>query len=368
MTLEKYLKLHNIPILKWLTTNKLSERVKSIIMFKANTMVNNLEINNNKPNHPAFKNVNMLEFREKLGIMLSLSGEVAVAKIPHGVDGHMIVANIDSYEEVGGELRSITFSTDGFVTQDNINTPIRFKYQIADGESQIQLTKFYLDSTKKPVILTTIDIFADKIPAVIFKNDPWGQPDVQKYGVKQDLERLSDIDTMLLTEVKRSRTMPYVNTSFSGPEGENFAYEIDNGIVSQITEDQFAAKYGAGKIIIPATDGPLKLLSIVEEMEKDIYKKLGLNRDGSQDGKNRHGLEVVLQDIFAGESLQKELIRRQYFWDKLADVIGFNPINIELSNIEQAKLDFLKASIDAEKAKSQPKAQPQLKENGEENE
>ncbi len=119
-----------------------------------------------------------------------------------------------------------------------------------------------------------------------------------------------------------------------------------------MVEDSYNAKMGAGTQLIPATNGTAVLQNQILFLENDIYKKLGIKRDSTDTGTNKHNLEMVMSEQYALETLlyQKEIREEHYnqYFAKLAVILGVDkpePVELVISPIEQAKLDLLASTV-----------------------
>lgn len=312
-------------------------------------------------------NSNEMELRERMQELLSLTGKCALVSFQYNKQRITEVLMITDYTEVNGELESLSGVGSSILYEgaNSVRTTFQWDKKKGQGETGFKLSKDTLFYTEKLKLIPDkgtkeeFDVVFDYIPAVVFKNNATQEADFARFGVEAELieiDKMSDEET---SEFRRSRTLPYVNEAFAGEDttAETLAHEIDSGEKKGITEEGIMAKAGAGTTMIPASQGILILGKHITELEDKIYKALACFRDTTADGKNRHGLEIITKDRFAIETAIRNQSNFQYYWNKFALMvkkqgITFEP-KLQFPIIFEQSIEYLRASIQAEMAKSQ---------------
>lgn len=342
-----------------------TNRGASIIKLKARTMINALESKPFNFENEKIQNIlddsNTYTVRRKLSSLLTHEGKAAVGIVPGGKSYLLVVYKVLNFNLEGNIEKMIEGETESTYYYEGRDYPIIAKWYFKDNtpilERYIKIPK---DENEIIVPIGNPHVFKsiNYLPIELFINNEDMEGDAKYAEVDLAIKRIDDLDGSFMEEWNISRALPYVNSTFN-VKGEREMEDIKSGTKRTIVDKGYNAQYGSSMQIIPANQSTSILLANILTMEDDIYKKLGLKRDTQQTGTNKHGLEIaltdefMLSDLFTVRSMREK--HYQTLIDKLAKLIGETSpkVNLELSDLVTARLEFLKASIAAENAKSQ---------------
>lgn len=339
-------------------------RVKSIIKKLENTKTNKLEMVPFKglgaKITETLDNSDFTKVRKLNSKQMIRNGMSAMFAFPH--DGGFLVDTmcVIDYLIIGKKEYMVKGSTGKTYNYGGQEYPIITEVKYVNG---VPTLSRYIDvESRKGIESISIEedytYKANVLPVEIFWNNEEKLSDIDLTGVGEDLVRLDYFDSKVREEWELTRTMPVFNSNFTDVNPADEVRALKNGR-GYMSEDSFNAKMGTGQSINQATNGSIILQQNIVFLEDDIYKKLGLQRDTINSGSNNHDLEVITSGIDNMETLlATREMREQYynrFLSKLATLLGetFTKITLEISPLEQAKIDLLNAKVGEAQIKAQ---------------
>lgn len=304
--------------------------------------------------------------RRKLGRYLSEKGDAAMFIFPH-MDMMMIGVLKDIRYSIVGKMEMwVEGTTEATYTYDDVDLPIITRIFYND-QNKPTLSRYVVLEDNEKFVIEEDYVYENmvRLPVEVFYNNEEKQDDITYAGVWEDLDRLDYLDSELRSEFELQRNLTSFNTNFTDndPRKENDALRDGKGFME---ETSWNAKLREGTGIIPSNGSILLHKQLVNDLENDIRNRLGLKlMEGQEKGTNKHNLEMVTKEEFALEQLLMEQSMREIHWqqffNKLADVLNQERINIKLniSPLQQAKLDILEATVASEMAKATTPVQTQ---------
>ncbi len=337
-------------------------RARSLIKKKIRNQINKLEakpfdIQSQKITE-VLHNSDIVRLRRKLGAILSMEGKAALVILPFKNTYIVDVIKVSDYVAIGKMEQRVTGFSGAVYIHDGVDYPIFSEYSY--NEEGQPILRRYIEIEDEGQFVIQEDVVFNGLaflPVEVFFNNEDRLGDVAYAEVEDDLVRLDYFDQKLKAEWERTRTLIQYNTNFTDNDPKQHTEEIDNG-KGYIEEDSFNAKLGNGTNVIPAGAGTTVLQQQILFLEDDIKNKLGIRRD-TTGSNNRHNLEVVIDEQEALETLMAEKTMRESHWNQFVNKLGAllgeaeETIEIEISDIEQAKLDLLAAQVAEAQMKSQ---------------
>lgn len=352
MNLEKTRKINEIM--------RTGRRGMSLITQIANSKANKLEgtdltlTGENKAIENILWTSDWKRLRLKMGKLLSKEGKGAYAIIPFNGSYYIDVIKVTTYELIGVHEQCITGITEKNQNYEGEDYSVFISYKFGLNKTPILTT--YIETVvddygnTNTVILDEIKFNTDFLPVQFMFNNSEGLSDVSYASLDEDIIKLDFYDSKLRAEWERTRTLLRANENFTDIDIKDETNKIDNG-EGPSAETSFDAKLGSGLEFQQATIGTTVLQQQILFIEDDIKRKVGIERDATATGSNKHNLEIVTREQFVLETLlsQKNLRQKDYqnLFDKLAKLTGTEQIQVtvNLSPIDEAKFKLLEVMV-----------------------
>lgn len=264
----------------------------------------------------------------------------------------------------GSHFTFLELMTSSVVEIKNQVVPLRAEMKWSNGTTELKFLYTYEDEDYEDPIT------AQHGATRYFKTDTMlGAPirsnfeelgEVQAAGLSSSVDHLNYLSQLSMEESMRTRTMFELNSNFTNYQDENaFEKQIRKGYTGSMS-DAFNQKLQSGMSIPVSGSQSQTFTQLAYKFLEDTFKeRLGVFRDSTSTGAQKHTLEITLQNQAATEMLWaiKSLREQDYkqLIKSLCSVLGIadesEKVELRLSLIEELKIKSMEENLAAKENK-----------------